>query len=110
MRRLGAGRAGTGRVRPSPVSRRRPARTLLRSDQASYGLRVDAPAGMMRPMTQHRPWFHKWPADVPRTLEPIPELSLFRMLQDAAAGFPDKPATAFFGAHLSYRELLDQVE
>ena len=31
-------------------------------------------------------------------------------LQDAAAGFPDKPATAFFGAHLSYRELLDQVE
>ena len=65
---------------------------------------------MMRPMTQHRPWFNRWPADVPRTLEPLPELSLFRMLQDAAAGFPDRPATAFFGAHLTYRELLDHVE
>ncbi|MGZ5301778.1 MAG: AMP-binding protein, partial [Actinomycetota bacterium] len=61
-------------------------------------------------MTQHRPWFHKWPADVPRTLEPLPELSLFDMLRDAAAGFPDRPATAFFGAHLTYRELLDHVE
>jgi long-chain acyl-CoA synthetase len=65
---------------------------------------------MMRFMTQHRPWFNKWPADVPRTLEPFPELSLYRLLQDAAAGFPDKPATAFFGAHLTYRELLDHVD
>jgi long-chain acyl-CoA synthetase len=64
----------------------------------------------MRPMTSQRPWFNKWPADVPRTLEPLPEMSLFRLLQDAAAGFADKPATAFFGAHLTYRELLDHVE
>ena len=47
---------------------------------------------------------------MPRTLEPLPEMSLFRLLQDAAAGFADKHATAFFGTHMTYRELLDHVE
>ena len=29
---------------------------------------------------------------------------------DAAAGFPGSTAIAFLGKHLTYRELLDQVE
>jgi len=65
---------------------------------------------MMPAMTDHRPWFRSWPPDVPRTLEPYPEVSLFSLLADAAASFPDRPAIAFFGKHLSYRETLAEVE
>ena len=61
-------------------------------------------------MTEHRPWFVSWPADVPKTCEPYPDVSLFAMLADTAARFPDRPATAFFGKRLTYRELLAQVE
>ncbi len=64
----------------------------------------------MPPVTDDRPWFRSWPSDVPRTLAPYPDVSLFSLLQDSAAGFPDRPATAFFGKHLSFRELLGQVE
>ena len=65
---------------------------------------------MMPAMTDHRPWFRSWPPDVPRTLEPYLEVSLFSLLADAAASFPDRPAIAFFGKHLSYRETLAEVE
>jgi long-chain acyl-CoA synthetase len=61
-------------------------------------------------MTAHRPWFSSWPPDVPRSLEPYPEVSLFSLLADAASSFPDRPAIAFFGKHLSYRETLMEVE
>ena len=65
---------------------------------------------MMPRMTDHRPWFSAWPADVPRTLEPYPEVSAYAMLADSAARFPDRPATAFFGKRLTYGQLLAQVE
>jgi long-chain acyl-CoA synthetase len=65
---------------------------------------------MRHTMTEHRPWFRSWPADVPRSLEPYPERSAFSMLADSAARFPDSPATAFFGKHLTYAQLLAQVE
>ena len=90
--------------------------SLLRSDQASY-----EPRGAARVEGRARYWNDAGhdPATAvvqpvarrrARTLEPLPEMSLFRLLQDAAAGFADKPATAFFGAHMTYRELLDHVE
>jgi long-chain acyl-CoA synthetase len=47
---------------------------------------------------------------VPRTKEPYPEVSVYRMFADAAARFPDHPATAFFGKRLTYEELHAQVE
>jgi long-chain acyl-CoA synthetase len=65
---------------------------------------------MMRDMTEHRPWFRSWPSDVPKTLAPFPERSVFRMLEDTAARFADRPATAFFGKRLTFRQLLEQVE
>ena len=61
-------------------------------------------------MTDHRPWFTHWPADVPRSLEPYPEISAFQMLERSAARFPDRPATAFFGKRLTYAQLMAQVE
>jgi long-chain acyl-CoA synthetase len=65
---------------------------------------------MMPRMADHRPWFATWPADVPKSMEPYPEVSVFAMLRDSAARFPDRPATAFFGKRLSYQQLLTQVE
>lgn len=61
-------------------------------------------------MTDPRPWHASYPPDVPVSLEPYPEESVFALLQSAAAGFPKRPALAFFGRHLSYEQLLREVE
>jgi long-chain acyl-CoA synthetase len=65
---------------------------------------------MMRTMTDHRPWFRIWRTGVPKTVAPFPRQSVFNLLVDSAAGFPESTAIAFFGKHLSYRELLQEVE
>jgi long-chain acyl-CoA synthetase len=65
---------------------------------------------MMRPMTDHRAWFDSYPPDVPHSLAPFPRESVYTLLRNAAAGFPEKPALAFFGAHMSYARLLAEVE
>jgi long-chain acyl-CoA synthetase len=65
---------------------------------------------MMRDMTDHRPWFAHYAPDVPHTLEPYPAESLFSLLQNAAAGFGHRPALAFFGRHITYAQLLGEVE
>jgi long-chain acyl-CoA synthetase len=57
-----------------------------------------------------RPWLESYPADLPKTLEPYPRESVFWMLSRSATRFPDRPALAFFGKHLSYREMLTEVE
>jgi long-chain acyl-CoA synthetase len=61
-------------------------------------------------MTDHRPWFRVWRAGVPKTVAPFPHQSVFHLLADSAAGFPGSTAIAFLGKHLSYRELLHEVE
>ena len=62
-------------------------------------------------MSDHRPWFRTYPPDVPQTLAPYPDESVFTLLVDsAAAGSPTRPAIALFGKHLSYGELLHEVE
>ncbi len=61
-------------------------------------------------MTEHRPWFLSYPDDVPKTLEPYPEISVFGMLDASGRRFPDKPAMAWFGRRLTYRELVTEVE
>lgn len=61
-------------------------------------------------MTEHRPWFASYPPGVPRTLEPYPEISVFGMLEASARRFPDRPALAWFGKRMTYRELLAEVE
>ncbi len=61
-------------------------------------------------MTDHRAWFRSYTDDVPRTLEPFPEVSLFSLLEGSARRFPDRPAIAWFGGHISYRQLLAETE
>ena len=61
-------------------------------------------------MTDHRPWFALWREGVPKTLEPYPDVSLFTLLSDASEAFPESTALAFFGKHISYRALLEEVE
>ena len=61
-------------------------------------------------MTDHRPWFRAWRKGVPKTVAPFPHQSVFTLLADSAAGFPESTAIAFFGKHLSYRQLLQDVE
>ncbi|MCA1726903.1 MAG: long-chain fatty acid--CoA ligase [Actinobacteria bacterium] len=58
----------------------------------------------------HRPWLASYPPDVPKTLAPYPEASLFSLLENSARRFPERPAIAWFGRHMSYRELMDEVE
>ena len=65
---------------------------------------------MMRPMNDHRLWFDAYPPDVPHSLEPFPKESVFALLRNAVAGFPDRPALAFFGAHMTYAKLLGEVK
>ena len=51
-----------------------------------------------------RPHFRFWPNRLPRALV-VPETTLAFNLEAAAARYPDKPATVFFGRPQSYREL-----
>ncbi len=57
---------------------------------------------------QARYWAH-WPPDMPRSLA-LPALRLHDLLARAASRVPDKPATVFQGATLSYRELQARAE
>src|SRR5947208_8082032 len=61
-------------------------------------------------MTEHRPWFKTYPDGVPKTPEPYPERSLFRVLEESARRFGDRPAIAWFGRHISCAELLRETE
>src|SRR5438093_4010962 len=69
-----------------------------------------------RGMSEHRPWFASYPGDVPRSLDPYPEKSLYLILEDAARRQPNAPAIAFWlpgapmGKTLTYRDLIKQVE
>ena len=61
-------------------------------------------------MSDPRPWLDRYPPDVPASLAPYPATSLFSLLQNAAAGFGRQTAIAFFGRHISYQQLLSEVE
>jgi Acyl-CoA synthetases (AMP-forming)/AMP-acid ligases II len=65
---------------------------------------------MMPRMTDHRPWFASYPNDVRPCLEPYPHESLFAILDAAAGRYPNKPALAWFGKHMTYAQLLEEVE
>lgn len=73
------------------------------------GSRPAAPPGMMAAMDD-RPWLSTYPSDVPRTLAPYPEVSLFSVLEASARQFGRNPALAFFGRHITYSALLSEVE
>src|SRR5512144_2215703 len=56
-------------------------------------------------MAVERPWLGRYPSQVPATVGPIPDENVYEMLRSAAERFPHRPAIAWFGRHLSYREL-----
>jgi long-chain acyl-CoA synthetase len=53
---------------------------------------------------EERPWFRHYEEGVPRTLE-IPEIPLYRFLEESARNYPDRPCTLFKGASKSYAEI-----
>jgi long-chain acyl-CoA synthetase len=55
-----------------------------------------------------RPWLASYAPGVPHDIE-LPTGSLYDLLQESVAAFPDHVALEFFGATTSYRELGEQV-
>jgi long-chain acyl-CoA synthetase len=56
-----------------------------------------------------RPWLRHYDYWVPPDVN-YPEQPLYQILQLAAGRFGDRPATAFFGAELTFRETREQVD
>jgi len=51
-----------------------------------------------------RPWLKHYDEGVPTTID-YPEVPLYRLLEDSAREFPDRPCTIFKGARISYAEM-----
>ena len=60
-------------------------------------------------MSETRPWMRHYDYWVRPHLN-YPRRSLIDILRIAAADVPDKPATAFLGAHLTYAEIKDRAD
>jgi long-chain acyl-CoA synthetase len=60
-----------------------------------------------------RPWLANYPPDVPHTLAPFPEKSVYALLEESADRFPDHPAVVFpvapMAKRLTYREVAAQA-
>src|SRR5881396_2282277 len=54
--------------------------------------------------TVEKPWFGKWPTDVPRSLR-YPDISVQDLLRRTAKQYGDQPAVTFYGNTLKYRAL-----
>jgi long-chain acyl-CoA synthetase len=52
-----------------------------------------------------RPWFDKYDAGIPRTLEPYPDKTLFDVVTENASERPEQPAAYFKGAWLTWSDL-----
>jgi long-chain acyl-CoA synthetase len=61
-----------------------------------------------------RPWLDSYPSDVPHSLAPYPEKSVWSLLEESAQRFPTSPAVAFpvapMAKQLSYRQLKEEAE
>ncbi|WP_324716153.1 long-chain fatty acid--CoA ligase [Carboxydochorda subterranea] len=55
-----------------------------------------------------RPWLKHYPPEIPSHLE-YPEINLAAWVQQSARRHPDRAATLYFGARLSYARLFEQV-
>jgi long-chain acyl-CoA synthetase len=63
------------------------------------------PEGVMTMVSSPEPWLAHYPKEVPRTVEPIPDINAYQMLAGSAERHPDRPALAWFGRHLTFAEL-----
>ena len=57
----------------------------------------------------HRPWLHHYDYWVPEHLN-YPERPLHEILDTAVVDVPDRPATSFFGATLTFEEIKDRSD
>ncbi len=55
-----------------------------------------------------RPWLKYYDSHAPRHIE-IPDIPLFRILEETADRFPKRPAIYFFGGKMNYGELRNQM-
>jgi long-chain acyl-CoA synthetase len=54
-------------------------------------------------------WLKHYEKGVPPTID-VPEKTMYELLVDAAASFPDTPAVSFFGKKITFRQLKDYVD
>src|SRR5256885_4318811 len=59
---------------------------------------------MRETATLEKPWFARWPADVPRSLT-YPDVPVQDLLRRTAGQQGDRPAVTFYGKTLTYRDL-----
>jgi long-chain acyl-CoA synthetase len=63
---------------------------------------------------RERPWLKSYPSDVPHSLAPFPERTVWSLLEESAEKFPDSPAVAFpvapMARRLTYRQLKEEAE
>src|SRR5436189_4790441 len=59
---------------------------------------------MRETATLERPWFARWPADLPRSLT-YPDVPVQDLLRRTAGQHGDRPAVTFYGKTLTYRDL-----
>ena len=77
-------------------------RTRRRSTLFFYRATDTAP--MRETATLERPWFARWPADLPRSLT-YPDVPVQDLLRRTAGEHGDRPAVTFYGKTLTYRDL-----
>ena len=77
-------------------------RTRRRSTLFFYRATDTAP--MRETATLERPWFARWPADLPRSLT-YPDVPVQDLLRRTAGQHGDRPAVTFYGKTLTYRDL-----
>src|SRR3989442_12101452 len=59
--------------------------------------------------TLEKPWFARWPSDVPRSLT-YPDILVQDLLRRTAGQHGDRPAVTFYGKTLTYRDLEAAVD
>jgi len=65
--------------------------------------RVDISRSTQNPYAE-RPWVGHYPAGAPADID-LPEVTIPDFLRDTAARFPDRIAYAYYGRHITYREI-----
>lgn len=101
-KKAGTKKATSGETGTSRTQRRQP--TTADTEEGS-GPADTIPA----PEDAPRPWLDAYPRDVPGTYS-YPSVAVTRLLDDAAADFPEHEAIHFLGASTTYRQLLDHVD
>src|SRR5437762_13045627 len=59
---------------------------------------------MRETATLERPWFARWPADLPRSLT-YPDVPVQDLIRRTVGEHGDRPAVTFYGKTLTYRDL-----